>query len=60
MQSDQISLLEQLEFEDYTDDSEYLAVLVTGGLLNQGPEECEMYNNECIAYLKNILIPKME
>ena len=60
MLSDQISRLEQLEVEDYRDGSEYLAALVTGDMLNQGPKECEMYNNECYAYLKNILIPKME
>ena len=60
MQSHQISLLEQLEVEDYTDGSEYLAALVTGDFLNQGPKECEMYNKECHAYLKNILIPKIE
>ena len=60
MLSDQISRLEQLEVEDYRDGSEYLAALVTGDMLNQGPKECEMYANECLAYLKNVLIPKME
>ena len=60
MNSEQINLPWKLELEDYKDGSEYLAALVTGDMLNQGPKECEMYANECIAYLKNVLIPKME